>query len=47
MKKLRSDLKRLFIEWGKYYAIPAHWKSEAMDFVCRLTFRSGRIGIFR
>lgn len=25
MRKLRNDLKRLFVGWGKYYAIPAHW----------------------
>lgn len=27
LKKLRSDFKKLFIDWGKYYAIPAHWRA--------------------
>ncbi len=26
MKKLRNDFKKLFVNWGKYYALPAHWK---------------------
>jgi membrane-associated phospholipid phosphatase len=26
MKRLGDDLKKLFVDWGKYYALPAHWK---------------------
>ncbi len=28
MKKLRTDFKELFVDWGKYYTLPLHWTAK-------------------